>query len=354
MPIVAVGGNGIAAIGWVEGGDVWARVSEHSGQFGGSMQLGAVANGQGASLAVDGQGNVSVAWTHPSGSVWVATRSPGGNFGPVTTLDTHGTSGPQIAYDGAGTLVAAWMTSSGGGGTVYATRPSGGSFSAAQSLGIGSLVRLATGPTGDVIALGSGSGTQAVVRPSGGSFGSVEPVSPGQQRDLAVGPNGTAFSFSRSSGQDYATRGHDCAPPPYFDPKSLVPTAPAPSTPASNTSTAPVQPCASLAGSSSHRRRQRRPSLKRALTIRLQRTGLCRLTIAGSVAIKTKRYQLLPVTVPAGTSTATTRLALPRRSLRKVKAALRHRKMVTATLTITTVDVLGRSSTETQQIRLQG
>lgn len=231
----AVGPQGQVAVAWAAGGSAHVTVVGAGGQPGPQTDLpGAGVNTLDVGIA--GDGNVIVAYRTKQGTgrnvrygLNVATAPAGGGFGAPVTVDSGGpidsvevTTGPggavgvayrkhtgklrahvlvrdpatgafgapqklsdgdsddyspQLAFDGDGTLVAAWGTMT---GARYALRtPGAAAFGAAAPLADGAVtgVDLASTPGGGVAAAVAGGGRiQAAGQAPGGAFGAATQV----------------------------------------------------------------------------------------------------------------------------------------------------------------------------------
>lgn len=192
---------------------VQASTRPPGGLFGEPVDLSAT--GQDASdpkIAVAPDGTATVVWSRSNGAntiVQVATRPPGGSFGPPIDLSEPGGDAlsAEIAAASDGTVGVVWRRKFPSNFIVQAAiRPPGGEFSNPDSLsgggsqsGTGAQIAFAPDGTATVIwskSNGSNEIVQATTRPSGGSF--LTPVNlsePGQsalEPQIGTAPDGTA------------------------------------------------------------------------------------------------------------------------------------------------------------------
>lgn len=164
-------------------------------------------------VAFDPQGNALAVWTRSDGAffrIQAALRPAGGNFGAAQTISPAGESAsfPQVAFDGAGNALVAWVAPD----TMKAAfRPAGGSFGAVDTLSAaGSLTNefdVGFDRQGNAMVAWPRKASadlevvdarvEAAVRPAGGSFAPAIPVSPLSKRvataQLAFDPDGGAL-----------------------------------------------------------------------------------------------------------------------------------------------------------------
>jgi PKD repeat protein len=147
------------------------------------------------SVGMGRDGTTVAAFQRREGSfdrIYAAVRAPGGSFGPAVPLSDDGVSasGADVAVDAQGNATVAWLR----GGVVQAKfRPAGGDFGVTFPLSgpDGQAPAVSAGPNGGaVVAFSAGSATSmrayvAVKRPDSASFDSATPASP--TVDTAVG-----------------------------------------------------------------------------------------------------------------------------------------------------------------------
>lgn len=226
---VAAGDGGRAVVTWQIGGDYLLPESDlhvvsagTDGRFGAGHALGDAGGLAQVGLAVSHDGEVQVAYLdqHYSGheapsKLHVAQGPAGGALSAPQVLSTGGkgtSSGTQIAaaFSDDGTATVAWArpgTDYEGGGTLEVfTRPKGGTFGAAQTLGEGAQgVALAGGPGGSAAVAwmitpnGGRDAVLAALRPrAGGAFAAPQTISAAGHDALwpsiAVTPDGDAVA----------------------------------------------------------------------------------------------------------------------------------------------------------------
>lgn len=190
-------------------------------------------------LAFDASGDALAVWSFdgsPSSTVQSAYRPAGGTFGsPQTVPAPNGEPAqvPQVAFDGSGESVVAWLQSDGSEPRVYASvRSAGtdGTFSTSGTLDPSGQEAYEPRVAGDGLSAtivswktfnGATSYTQAVERPAGGNFSAATNVSTEGPEESApeVGVdaqgNGIAVFSRAGSGGEYLIEaaGYDGAGP---------------------------------------------------------------------------------------------------------------------------------------------
>lgn len=171
-------------------------------------------------VAVGADGTATAAWRANDGGdqyVKAATRPAGGAWTTPATLSNPAQTAdrPQVAVDATGDTTAVWRQTGGGYYRVTAaTRPAGGSWSAADTLSDAGqhayLPQVAVDPDGDATAVwhrtdGSHNRVQAATRPAGGAWATPVMLSAagqhasGQQIAVDAGGDATAV-WHRSDG----------------------------------------------------------------------------------------------------------------------------------------------------------
>ncbi len=149
---LALGADGTVAVAWAAGGAAHVAVCPPRGAFGHEQTVATFtrAGGSGETpVAVTPSGEVLVAWTEavpdPLGDrshVAVATRPPGGAFGPRRLLSAPEMTAelPALGVEGGGVVVAAWRQIRSHDPAAHwsigaAVRPVGADWGAAESIG---------------------------------------------------------------------------------------------------------------------------------------------------------------------------------------------------------------------------
>jgi hypothetical protein len=172
---------------------VQAAVRPAGGSWGAVKDLSAPGqNARRQHVAVDAQGNVTAVWVRSDGTnniIQTASRPAGGSWSAAQDLSTAGQNAqqPDVAVNAAGDAVAVWSRFDGTNNIVQAAvRPVGGSWGAAQDLSATGQnavdPRTAVDRLGDATAAwsrfdGTNNIVQAAVRPAGGSWGAVKDLS---------------------------------------------------------------------------------------------------------------------------------------------------------------------------------
>lgn len=140
---VALAQDGAAAVSWqrADGTNevVEAAVRPPFGQFGKPVVVSPAANCRFAQVAVDGAGEALVAWMNGSaGTIEVSSVVSGLASVPLKlTAEPGSVAFPAVAIDEGGAAVVAWTRNEGSGPLVEASyRPAGGSFGEAQALSV--------------------------------------------------------------------------------------------------------------------------------------------------------------------------------------------------------------------------
>ena len=191
-PQAAIDGAGTAIVVWQQfdamstNTVVQAAIRPAGGSFGAPGALSATGSGAvHPQIAMNAAGDALVAWEHLVGQTMVVqavVRPAGGTFSAPVDLSAAGLMGPlpRVAIDGAGNATVVWTQTGPAGTTVQvATRPAGGTWSAAADLspaGDASSGQVATNGPGETIAVWTHADAagntivQASVRPVGGAF----------------------------------------------------------------------------------------------------------------------------------------------------------------------------------------
>jgi hypothetical protein len=179
FPTIALNDRGDALAAWLDGLSIMASSRVAGADWG--LPTPAVANKvllDPTETALDPFGTGTVVSAYP-GPMLAITRPAGGSW-PQPGLSEDGAF-PDVAYDAAGNATVAWSPPGAGGFVKVATRPRGGSWSAAVPLGRAHDTRLAlaVNRAGDAVVawvhradFGGGPllGIQAAVRRAGGSW----------------------------------------------------------------------------------------------------------------------------------------------------------------------------------------
>ncbi len=236
-PRIVVAADGTATAIWEEQRDgtavVQAATRPSDGAFGPPVQLSvpsptnplAPQSDSHPEVAVSPDGTTFAVWqqTQSAGSgVQVATRPPGGSFGPPVTISAPAAAAysPALAVGQDGTAVVTWSAYvSNAVHLQSSTRASGGVFEAAVDItATGQIVgapATAVGPDGTTtIAWQTDtSRVQTATRPAGGNFGPAIDLgsSAGTRTDtgpsIAAGLDGTtAVVWSEDTGSEFVTR----------------------------------------------------------------------------------------------------------------------------------------------------
>ena len=173
-------------------------------------------------IAVDPQGDAVAVWRRDAGTKWIvqsATRPAGGSWSAAVDLSPSGEYAelPQIAVDPQGDAVAVWQRYDGSNWIVQsATRPAGGSWSAAVDLSASEqnaeYPQIAVDPQGDAVAVwqrydGSSWIVQSATRPVGGSWSAAVDLSEaegyGEHPQVAVDSQGDAVAVWQATVGEY-------------------------------------------------------------------------------------------------------------------------------------------------------
>ena len=225
-PHVAVDGQGNAVATWSRNNPnvVQAATRPAGGAWGAPQDLGDASINASPQVALDSQGNAVAIWRY-NNIVQTATRPAGGAWG-ITDGWGGGqtTETPQVALDSQGNAVATWHRYEPTGPMSYssfvqaATRPAGGAWGAAQSIGGAGQTaspQVALDSQGTAVVTWEGfDGTnyivQAATRPAGGAWGAPQDLSAaGQDAEtpqVALDSQGNAVATWQRSGVQAATR----------------------------------------------------------------------------------------------------------------------------------------------------
>lgn len=201
-PDVAIDGAGNVVSVWDRSDGTAQRVEAAFRPAGGTFTEPVAISDPGATawfarVAVDPAGNALAVWARYDGAntrIQAAFRPVGGAFAPADTVSGAGENGsfPQVAFDGAGNAIVAWVASGASTSVMRAAyRPAGGSFgpaAAISSAGTSSnqfhLLFDAQGTAAVAWPLKASSDSNAVdarveaaLRPAGGTFQPAIPVS---------------------------------------------------------------------------------------------------------------------------------------------------------------------------------
>lgn len=197
-PDVAIDGAGNVVSVWDRSDGSFQRVEAAFRPAGGTFTEPVPISDAGATawfarVAVDPTGNAMAVWGRADGAdfrIQAAFRPVGGAFAPAKTLSAAGENGgfPQVAFDGAGNAIVAWVASGASTSVMRAAyRPAGGDFEPATAISsAGSLsnqFHLLFDARGNAavawprqISVDS-SAVEAALRPAGGTFQPAIPVS---------------------------------------------------------------------------------------------------------------------------------------------------------------------------------
>jgi hypothetical protein len=203
----SIGANNTASTAWLVGGSILIALRSASGIWQKPVTIATSGSGAAALVAhADAQGNGVAAWSEftAAGSIVEAVSwTASGTFGTVVQLSGLGQSAflPDLAVTETGTAVVVWPQTTTFGGSSYqvlsATRPAGGSWSAATS--VSSIVPQANSPrvaldgSGDATVVWGQSGTvDAAARPVGGAWSSPALI----ETSSLAGPDSVASDAS--------------------------------------------------------------------------------------------------------------------------------------------------------------
>lgn len=197
-PRVAVGPSGLAVIAWLsrssDGTSTIRATVRRRGAWEAPRRLSTPDAGgfdvdRCPEVAIGSTGEVVVAWTReipePATAVEVTVRGPDGRWSRPRVLSDLAASQPRLAIDGSGTAVVVWRAL----GSIHvATRPRGGEFGPATSLDPrvtqDDFPELAVSAAGHAVVVWERRIAPrtirviASVRPPGGGFGPARPISP--------------------------------------------------------------------------------------------------------------------------------------------------------------------------------
>ncbi len=112
-PAIADDGNGDTAVVWALGGDAQAAVeASGSSSFSSNATLGPVDAGSQPQVAITAKNAVLAVWQE-SDKIEAETGGTGGSFSGTTQISGSNATEPELAVDGNGNAVAAWLQENG-------------------------------------------------------------------------------------------------------------------------------------------------------------------------------------------------------------------------------------------------